>query len=247
MRLSFVFHSNGLGNNEQPGDRAGVPGTLQRLRLRFGDCVFDGGTREILRAGRAVHVPAKTFRLLELLLETRPKALAKEKLMEALWPGVFVAEGNLARLVAELREAIGDDAHEPRFVRTVHGFGYAFAGEVSPAADSPRDAASNVVFKLVWNDREIALAQGENILGREREAAAWIDVHSVSRHHARIVVSGDAATLEDLGSKNGTFLRGKLVTEPRSLQDGDRIRIGTAEMIFRRHVGDVSTETVHSR
>ncbi len=167
--------------------------------------------------------------------------------MEALWPGVFVAEGNLARLVAELREAIGDDAHEPRFVRTVHGFGYAFAGEASPAADLPRSGSPDVVFKLAWNDREIALAEGENILGRDRDAVAWIDVHSVSRHHARILVSGDGATLEDLGSKNGTFLSGKPVTEPRALQDGDRLRIGTAEMIFRRYVGGVSTESVHSR
>ena len=167
--------------------------------------------------------------------------------METLWPGVFVAEGNLARLVAELREAIGDDAHEPKFVRTLHGFGYAFAGKVSSAADHPRAGVSDVVFKLVWNDREIALAEGENILGREREAAAWIDVHSVSRHHARIVVSGDRAILEDLGSKNGTFLKGESVKAPRALRDGDRVRIGTVEMTFRRYVGGIPTESVHSR
>ena len=131
------------------------------MRLRFGDCVFDAGTREMLRGGRAVPLPAKTFRLsLQLLLEARPRAIPKEKLMEALWPGVFVAEGNLARLVAELREAIGDDAHEPKFVRTIHGFGYAFAGGASPAADPPPAGASDVVFKLAWNDREIALWRG---------------------------------------------------------------------------------------
>ena len=105
------------------------------MRFGFGDCALNGDTREFFRGGAAVHLPAKTFRLLELLLESRPRAISKEKLMEALWPGVFVAEGNLARLVAELREAIGDDAHEPKFVRTIHGFGYAFAGEASPAGD----------------------------------------------------------------------------------------------------------------
>ena len=217
------------------------------MRLQFDECVFDGDTRELFRGGEAVHLPAKTFRLLELLLEDRPRAIPKDKLMETLWPGVFVAEGNLARLVAELREAIGDDAHEPKFVRTLHGFGYAFAGRVSPAADHPRAGASDVVFKLVWNDREIALAEGENILGRERDAAAWIDVHSVSRHHARIVVSGDRAMLEDLGSKNGTFLKGQSVKKPRALRDGDRVRIGTVEMTFRRYVGGIPTESVHSQ
>ncbi len=217
------------------------------MRLGFDDYVFDGETREVLRGETAVHLPVKTFRLLELLLESRPKAIPKEKLMEALWPGVFVAEGNLARLVAELREAIGDDAHEPRFIRTIHGFGYAFAAEVAPGASFPRSTSADSVFKLLWRDREIALREGENILGRERDAAAWIDVHSVSRHHARIVVSGDTATLEDLGSKNGTFLKGESVTAPRPLRDGDQVRIGTVEMTFRRYVGGVSTESVRSR
>jgi DNA-binding winged helix-turn-helix (wHTH) protein len=88
------------------------------MRLSFGDCIFDGPSRQLHRAGAPVHVPPKTFRLLEVLLEQRPAAVSKETLMDTLWPGVFVAEGNLARLVAELRDAIGDDAHAPRFVRT---------------------------------------------------------------------------------------------------------------------------------
>jgi len=216
------------------------------MRLRFGDCVFDGGTRELVRAGRGVHVPAKTFRLLEVLLERRPEAVSKEKLAEALWSGVFIADGNLARLVAELRELIGDDAHTPRFIRTVHGFGYAFAGHAELAGPHAVPA-TDVVFKLLLRDREVALQEGENILGRERDAAAWLDVHSVSRRHARIVVAGDNATVEDLGSKNGTFLKGEPVKQPTPLRDGDLLRIGTVEMTLRRYDGSVSTETVRSR
>jgi pSer/pThr/pTyr-binding forkhead associated (FHA) protein len=72
-------------------------------------------------------------------------------------------------------------------------------------------------------------------------------VHSVSRHHARIVASGDRATLEDLGSKNGTFLKGEAVARPTALADGDRLRIGTVEMTVRRHAGAVSTQPVRSR
>ena len=113
-------------------------------------------------------------------------------------------------------------------------------------AGSVRPAQSDVIFKLVWGDREILLQEGENILGREREAVAWIDVHSVSRRHARIVVTGDRATLEDLGSKNGTFLRGAAVETPSVLKDGDQVRIGTVEMILRRYVGGVSTESTRS-
>jgi DNA-binding winged helix-turn-helix (wHTH) protein len=216
------------------------------MRLCFGDCIFDGGTRELVRAGKALHVPAKTFRLLEVLLERRPDAVSKDELGEMLWPGVFVSDGNLARLVWELRELIDDDAQGPRFIRTIHGFGYAFGGDVSP--DGPAIAGlPGIVFKLILRDREVMLHDGENIVGRERDAVAWLDVHSVSRRHARIVVSGDAATLEDLGSKNGTFLKGKPVTHPSPLEDGDLVRIGTVEMVLRRYAGGISTETARSR
>jgi DNA-binding winged helix-turn-helix (wHTH) protein len=214
------------------------------MRLAFGDCVLDSESRELFRGKARVRVAPKTFRLLELLAGNRPRAFSKEELQEALWPGVFVAEGNLARLVAELRGTIGDDAAEPRFIRTIHGFGYAFSGEAAPEPGGERRPASDVVFKLLWADREIALQEGVNILGRDRDAAAWIDVHSVSRRHARIVVSGDRATVEDLGSKNGTFLEDEAVTSPRALADGDRVRIGTVEMKVRRYSGNVSTRSV---
>ncbi|HEY6928929.1 MAG TPA: FHA domain-containing protein [Thermoanaerobaculia bacterium] len=216
------------------------------MRLSFGECVMDLGTREVFRSGSPATISPKAFQLLEVLIDRHPNAVSKQDLHGLLWPDTFVSDANLPNLVRELRAALRDDAKEPRLIRTVPKFGYAFAGEVVPEG-SPRLLPSELVYKLIWKDREIALAEGENILGREREAAAWIDVHSVSRHHARIVVSGDTATIEDLGSKNGTFLAGESVVRPRALRDGDRIRIGTVEMIFRRYVGGISTESVRSR
>jgi DNA-binding winged helix-turn-helix (wHTH) protein len=216
------------------------------VAVSFGDCVFDAETRELSRRGDLVHLPAKTFRLLEVLLERRPKAISKEKLMESLWPGTFVAEGNLARLLAELRDAIGDDAHEPRFIRTIHGFGYAFSGETHTDCAEGTGSDAGSVFKLIWGDREIALHEGENVLGRDRDAVAWVDVGSVSRHHARIVVSGEKARLEDLGSKNGTFVKGRKLAAPRDLKDGDEIRIGTVPMTFRRFASPETTQTARS-
>src|SRR5262245_6838080 len=141
------------------------------MTISFGDCVFDGRTRELSRRGAPVHIPPKVFRLLELLLAQRPAAVSKESLMEALWPGVFVAEGNLARLVAELRDTIGDDANAPRFVRTVPRFGYAFHGEVVEGGgkESGR-AVPPSLFALIWGEREIALAEGEHVLGRDPDA-----------------------------------------------------------------------------
>jgi pSer/pThr/pTyr-binding forkhead associated (FHA) protein len=87
------------------------------------------------------------------------------------------------------------------------------------------------------------LAEGQNLLGRVDGAAAWIDSPSVSRRHARIVVSGGRATLEDLGSKNGTYVRGEKVSSPAPLEDGDEIRLGRVRMTFSMLAGTGSTQT----
>lgn len=208
------------------------------MRYSFGDCVADFDTHEVVVRGKPVHVEPRALRLLELLIAARPRALSKDELNEAIWPGTFVTERSLARLAADLRLALDDRGVAPKYMRTVHRYGYAFCAEAGPA---PRRTGPVSAFRLYWNSREIPLQEGENIVGRERDAAAWIDLDTVSRHHARITVAGDQALLEDLESKNGTFLKGRPVTAPLLLSDGDRIRFGIAELTFRRHERDVST------
>ena len=199
------------------------------MRLRFGDCEFNSDTREVFRGGKTIHVSPKAFALLAALIERRPKAISKDELHRLLWPDTFVSDANLPNLVAELRESLGDDAHEPRIIRTVQRFGYAFRGEA--AAESARRSATS--FRLIWADREIALRPGENVIGRDEAAALWIDDSLVSRRHARIVIDDAGAVLEDLGSKNGTRLRGRKIRSPAKLADEDLITIGPASMIFR--------------
>jgi DNA-binding winged helix-turn-helix (wHTH) protein len=199
------------------------------MRLRFGDCEFDPDTREVFRGGKPVHVSPKAFALLAVLIERRPKAISKDELHKLLWPETFVSDANLPNLVAELRESLGDDAHEPRIIRTVQRFGYAFRAET--AGESARPAAP--AFRLIWGDREIALRRGENVIGRDDAAALWIDDDLVSRRHARIVIDDSGAVLEDLDSKNGTLLRGKRIRSRVRLVDEDLITIGPASMIFR--------------
>ena len=92
----------------------------------FGDFVLDLDTHELVRAGTPVSLSPKAFRLLGILVENHPKALSKAELQDGLWPGTFVVEKNLTNLVSEIREALGDDPVRPRFIRTVHRFGYAF-------------------------------------------------------------------------------------------------------------------------
>jgi len=215
--------------------------------VRFGDFAVDSGSRQLLRGAEAVHVGPKAFELLEALLAKRPRALSKAELQNQLWPRTFVSESSLTSVVTELRTALGDQARQPRFVRTVYGFGYAFCGEATEVAD-PAPAATPRAsrLRLFLEDREIALRAGENVLGRLDEGVAWLESPTVSRRHARIVVSGGQATLEDLGSKNGTFLRGKRLTAPAVLSDGDEILLGRVPMTF-RVLPPVSTRTEAGR
>ncbi len=147
-------------------------------------------------------------------------------------------------MVGEIRAALDDDAGSPRFLRTVHGVGYAFCGEAreEQTAGSPAPTG-RLSYRLLFNDREIALRPGENLLGRVDEGVLWIDSPSVSRRHARIRVEGGQAVLEDLGSKNGTYWRGQRISAPVLLSDGDEIRLGKVDLTLRILPVDTTTLT----
>jgi non-specific serine/threonine protein kinase len=127
-------------------------------RWTFGDFVLDLGTRELVRAGTPVSLPPKAFQLLGLLIECHPRALSKAELQDRLWPGTFVVEKNLTNLVSEIREALGDDPATPRFIRTVHRYGYAFCATPSREngdRDIPRHNLSAPLTNFIGRDREI--------------------------------------------------------------------------------------------
>ncbi|MGH9384493.1 MAG: FHA domain-containing protein [Vicinamibacterales bacterium] len=209
------------------------------MTVSFGDLTLDTETRQLMRDAAEVPLSPKAFELLRILVECRPRALSKTELQERLWPDTYVSEGNIAGLVAEIRRAIGDDARTPRFLRTVQRFGYAFAGE---ARTGPRTSPRPFECWLIEGSRHLRLQDGENVLGRDDETGGF-DSITVSRRHARIVVTSGTATLEDLGSKNGTFLHGQRVTAPRSLQDGDLIGLGSVVLTFRATAPKPSTRT----
>ena len=214
------------------------------MRVRFGECVLDSDTRQLSVRGETVHLSPKAFQFLELLLESRPKALSKSEIHERLWPGTFVSDGTLASLLVEVRSATGDSARDSRFVRTVHRFGYAFSGSAQEFRRGVSTAGGQkLVYRLIWGNREIAVNFGENLLGRDEAAIVWIDDALVSRRHARIVIDESGAVLEDLGSRNGTYLRGKRIEAPRKLADEDQVTIGPASMIFRVFNQTASTAT----
>lgn len=202
-------------------------------RIRLEGHVLDTEARQLLKAGRPVHLAPKALELLELLVERRPNAVSKTVIHDRLWPDTFVAEVNLPVLIHRLREALEDDPRDPRFVRTVTRFGYAFCGSAWLETEGAGPGSSGYEYRVVFSSKEVVLRPGENLLGRTFDAAVRVDQTSVSRRHAIIRVSESGATIEDCGSKNGTFVGNDRVSRQRVLQDGDRILLGAALLLFR--------------
>ena len=211
---------------------------MDGLKIRFGDVLFDFSTRQVFRGGAEVHLSGKALQLLKYLIEQRPRAVSKQDLQAHLWPDTFVTEANLPSLVAEIREAIGDDARNPKYVATLHGFGYAFRAMTTAEA-----SATAADCRLIGTGIEIRLGYGENMIGRDGLGGATLDSPTVSRQHARILIADGGVTIEDLGSKNGTFVNSEPLTASRPLADGDHVRIGSFLLTFKQSPSVSSTWT----
>jgi DNA-binding winged helix-turn-helix (wHTH) protein len=218
------------------------------MRWSFGDFVLDDAARELSSSRGPVHLTPKALDLLEFLVERRPRAISKQELSERLWPDTHVTEANLPVLVHEVREALADDPHDPRWVRTVARFGYAFCGHARHEEEGVDEDEDDVPWdcRILWGGREILLRAGENVLGRTHDAAVWIDDSSVSRRHAILRVSPEGATLEDAESRNGTFRRGQRVNGAVSLEDGDEFVLGGVLLTFRMLRRDGFDGSTHS-
>jgi DNA-binding winged helix-turn-helix (wHTH) protein len=212
------------------------------VKLQFGQFLIDTDTRQLFEGSEERHLTPKAFDLLCILSANRPNALSKGELHDRLWPSTFVSETNLAMLVAEIRRLLRDPAKVPRIIRTVHRFGYAF---VADPVTSPRaHPSSGEACWLVSRSRQFALGDGEHVVGRAADVHVLLDSAGVSRRHARILVSGDAVLIEDLDSKNGTWVAGQRITAPHALADGDRVRFGTTTLTFRSWTDGGSTRSV---
>ena len=216
------------------------------MTYRFGRFSLDSGTRELAGDGAEVRLSPKAFDLLLLLVQRRSRALTKAELQEQLWPSTFVGETNLATLIAEIRRALSDSAQESEYIRTVHRFGYRFVSAVDESDSAGIDARGDARMYLATADRQFPLTDGASEIGRSSEVAIRIDAAGVSRRHARLVIDGGQARVEDLGSKNGTFVDGQPVAGTRLLKDGDEIRIGPVSLTFRIVTPTKPTETMTS-
>jgi len=87
-------------------------------------------------------------------------------------------------------------------------------------------------YRLRFHLQEVDLVGDEIIIGRGSSGQVTIDDPMLSRRHCRIDLTGSKPTIEDLHSRNGTQLNARPLVGRATLQDGDRIRIGTQELVF---------------
>ena len=210
---------------------------------------FDPHQYQVRKNGATVKLERHPMELLVLLLQHPGDLVLRETIAAHLWdPGVFVdVDQAINTAVRKIRRAL-DDPRRGSCVQTVVGKGYRFVGDVDIMsravipADSAAASEPHGCF-LLWKSRPIPLARGAHILGRLEQASVKIDAPSVSRRHARIVVSEDGASIEDLGSKNGTYVRGERIANPTSLTDGDPIRLGSVSVALTLRPHTTTTET----
>lgn len=203
--------------------------------LAFGEFVLDVEKRQLTRRGAPLHLTRKAFDLLTLLASRRPAVVSKDDIRSALWGDTFVSEANIAAIVFEIRAAFGETARHPRFLRTAHGVGYALQ------ADAPASATAPAGCRLIVGGETVDLTRGEHLVGRSRGCAIRFQSPRVSRVHARLTIAGSVATLEDVGSRNGTFVGGLRINGPVVLNDGDEIVFGSE--VARFDQPDASSQT----
>jgi DNA-binding winged helix-turn-helix (wHTH) protein len=227
----------------QTGDLAGA----RRRPFQLGDWLVEPTLDRISRDGEIVRLRPRAMDVLICLAHEAGKLASKQNLIDAVWRTEFVSEHALTQVIAELRSALGDNAKSPSYIENIPRRGYRLVAAVTPIVTSvPSARDASLPFKLQGEDSDHRLVQGPNIIGRTADAHICIDRTEVSRCHARIAVSGTTATIEDLGSKNGTYLNGERLDAPAMLTNGDEIWIGRSVARLRFLVEGEPTMTEQS-
>ncbi|MEM1176600.1 MAG: tetratricopeptide repeat protein, partial [Pseudomonadota bacterium] len=108
------------------------------MSYRFSNFELISSSRELLQDGSRVDIEPKSFDLLLFLVENRERAVTKNELLDAIWPSQVVTETALTRCIMKTRRVLGDESGSQSLIRTVHGHGYQFVGEL---IEGPQDVA----------------------------------------------------------------------------------------------------------
>ncbi len=208
----------------------------------LGEWVVEPQLGRLTRGSATISLEFKVMDVLLCLARKPGVVVTRSDLIDTVWATEYISDNTLTHAIAELRSALGCDAKNPSYIETIHRRGYRLLECVSEPNDTQTGTADKPsCFQVITGDRRVRLKNGENLIGRIPWATVTIDSIQVSRRHARIIVKGSTALLEDLCSKNGTYLNGRSLTDPASLADGDRIGLGSHIVVLRLIVS-VATE-----
>jgi DNA-binding winged helix-turn-helix (wHTH) protein/predicted ATPase len=161
-------------------------------QITFGPFRLDVANECLWRGSQAIALRPKAFAVLRCLVEASGNLVTKEQLLDAVWPGTFVGDAVLKDSVRQLREALGDEAHAPRYIETAHRRGYRFighlAGETAPASPEPPAETAAAA------PPDVAAPAPARVLGREAALArmwAWLD-HALGGERQVVFVTGEA-------------------------------------------------------
>ena len=195
--------------------------------LTFADYSIDTERRLLFHQGETIPLSPRALDLLEMVLVNHPAPVARNDMRHQLWPDTPVLDSSISMLLEELRSALNNARSGLQLVTT---------GEyvrMDQARREWRNDTASGGAHLMWGSIEIPLESASSVLGRDGEADIVIDAPTVSRQHARIYRSGEQTFVEDLDSKNGTFVGGvRLDGQPVAINDGDVVRLGDVELKY---------------
>ena len=141
---------------------------LSDRHFKFGGFELDTAKRLLLKDGQPVHLHSKSFDLLRVLVENRDQVLTKDELLEKVWPGQFVEEGNLSVQIFTLRKIFGEQKNDHRFIVTVPGRGYRFVAELESEPTQEvvieRHSSSRIVLEETTQSAKPSLLRARSLL-----------------------------------------------------------------------------------
>jgi DNA-binding winged helix-turn-helix (wHTH) protein len=209
------------------------------MALQFGSLKIDQSRRFVSYGPQPLHLTPKAFDLLWLLAEAAPRVVTKPEIHAHLWRGGVVSDATLVGLVKEIRRALEGIGAVTPAIRTVHRIGYAFEGSPQQGKEEAEEQ-----HWLIAGERTHVLKAGGNIIGRDPAADVPLEHRTISRRHARLTIEGSSALLEDLGSKNGTQLKGESIEGKVALRSGDEFSCGERILVYRTKSTSAPTATL---
>ncbi len=239
---------------------------------RFADVEVREREFRVTKAGDALAVEPKAFRVLLILLRNPQRLISKDELLSAVWGDAAVTENSLTRAIVKLRKALEDDSREPRFIETVATVGYRFLcpvesfedarepgeGEAAEEAAEREEAVQSValaqnraahdasVWKWVAGCAMLLLALGAGWLSRKHVQEKWAR-ESAEPEIARLLEGGKYPEAAALAVKARAALPGDLTIQNLWMRATGEVTIKTdsagAQVDYRPYDGDPNAWT----